>query len=61
MEDGLKISKFEYRSNHLLDLSQIFNLSSGDQTKIKNAWNEEGLWKNGRMEEDLGSGYQTIF
>ena len=37
MEDGLKISKLEYLSNHLLDLPQILNLSSEDQTKIKNA------------------------
>ena len=27
--------KVEYLSNHLLDLPQIWNLSSGDQTKIK--------------------------
>jgi hypothetical protein len=37
MEDNLKIEKVEYLSNHWLDLTQILNLSSGDQTKIKNA------------------------
>ena len=46
MEDDLKISKVEYLSNHWSDLPQILNLSSGDQTKIKNAWNEDDLqWK----------------
>ena len=39
MEDDLKILKIEYLSNHWSDLSQILNLSSGDQTKIKNVWN----------------------
>ena len=34
MEDDLKILKVEYLSNHWSDLSQILNLSSGDQTKI---------------------------
>ena len=37
MEDDLKILKVEYLSNHWSDLPQIFNLSLGDQTKIKNA------------------------
>jgi hypothetical protein len=37
MEDNLKIEKIEYLRNHWLDLTQILNLSSGDQTKIKNA------------------------
>ena len=36
MEDDLKISKVEYISNHWLDLSQILNLSLGDQAKSKN-------------------------
>ena len=60
MEDDLKILKVEYLSNHSSDPPQILNLSSGDQTKIKNAWNEDDLqWKttsNGRrppMEEEL--------
>ena len=37
IEDDLKILKVEYLSSHLSDLSQILNLSSGDQIKIKNA------------------------
>ena len=46
MEDDLKILKVEYLSNHWLDFPQILNLSSGDQTKFKNAWNEDGhQWK----------------
>ena len=32
MEDGLKILKVEYISNHLLDHTQILNLSLDDQT-----------------------------
>ena len=43
IEDDLKISKVEYLSNHWPDLSQILNLSLGDQTKIKNAWNKDDL------------------
>jgi hypothetical protein len=43
MEDNLKILSIEYVSNHLLDLPQTLNLSSGDQTKIKNALNEDDL------------------
>ena len=35
MEDDLKILKVEYLRNHLLDHTQIFNLSLGDQTEIK--------------------------
>jgi hypothetical protein len=46
MEIDLKILKVEYLSNHYLELLQILNLSSGDQTKIKNAWTEDDLqWK----------------
>ena len=46
MEDNLKILKVEYLSNRWSDFSQILNLSWGDQTKIKNAWNEDDLqWK----------------
>jgi hypothetical protein len=46
MEDDLKILKVEYLSNHLLDPTQILNSSSGDQKKVKNAWNEDDLeWK----------------
>jgi hypothetical protein len=43
MEDDLKILKVEYLSNHSLDPPQILNLSSGIQTKIKKAWNEDDL------------------
>ena len=43
MEDALKISKVEYLSNHWLDLPKILNLSSRDETKIKNARNEDDL------------------
>ena len=39
MEDNLKILKVEYFSNHWSDLSQIWNLSLWDQTKIKNCSN----------------------
>jgi hypothetical protein len=46
MEDDLKILKVEYLSNHLSDPLQILNLSSGDQTKVKKAWNEDDCeWK----------------
>ena len=34
MEDDLHIFKVEYLSNHLLDLSQILNLSLGGPTEI---------------------------
>ena len=38
--------KVKYFNNHWLDFAQILNLSSGDQTKIKNDWNEDDLqWK----------------
>ena len=43
MEDHLKTLKVEYLSNHWLDLPQILNLSLEDQTKIKNAGNEDNL------------------
>ena len=46
MEDKLKILKGECLINTWSDLPQILNLSSEDQTKIKNAWNEDELhWK----------------
>ena len=32
MEDDLKILKVEYKSNHLLDHTQILNLSLDDET-----------------------------
>ena len=34
MEDDLTILKMEYLCNHWLDLTQIWNLSLGDQTKL---------------------------
>ena len=43
MEDDLRILKVEYLSDHWLDLPQILNLCSGDQTELKNAWNEDDL------------------
>ena len=39
MEDDLKILKIEYLSNHWSDFPQILNLSSRDQTKIRNPQN----------------------
>jgi hypothetical protein len=41
MEDDLKILYVEYISNHWTDLTQILNLSLGDQTKIKKTFNED--------------------
>ena len=59
LEDNLKILKVEYISNNWSDLSQILNFSSGDQTKMKNTWNEEDLqWKtnsNGRRPQNIKS------
>ena len=41
-----QILKVEYLSNHWSDLPQILNLSLGEQTKTKNALNEDDLqWK----------------
>ena len=34
MEDDLKVLKVEYIGNRWLDLSQILNLSSVDQSKV---------------------------
>ena len=46
MEEDLKMLKVEYLSNHWSDFPQIQKLSLGDQTKIKNAENEDDLqWK----------------
>ena len=42
MEDDHKIIKVKYLSNNWLDLPQILNLRSGEQTK-KNAWNKDDL------------------
>ena len=35
MEDDIKLLKVEYYSNYWLGLTQILNLSSGEQTKSK--------------------------
>ena len=43
MEDDLNIIKVEYLSNHWSDFPQILKLSLEDQTKIKNASNEDDL------------------
>ena len=43
MEEDLKIFKVEYLSNHWSDFPQILNISSGDQTKIKNPQMEDNL------------------
>ena len=45
----MKILKMEYLSNHRLDLTQIRNLSLGDQTKIENLLQ----WRQSPMEYDL--------
>ena len=44
----------EYLSNPCLDLPEILNLSSGDQTKIKNwlKWRQP-KWKNVWMKDDI--------
>ena len=61
MEDDLKILKVEYLSNHWSDLPQILNWSSGDQIKIKNAWNgrrppmEDDLHSNRRRPQNIKS------
>ena len=46
MEDNLKILKVEYLSNHWSDFPQIFKLSLGEQTKIKNHQKKDDLqWR----------------
>ena len=49
MEDDLKILKVEYLSNHLLDHTQILNLSLYDQTIICKSFK----WRQLPMEDDL--------
>ena len=45
-EDELKFLRNEYLSSYWSDFPQILNKSLGDQTKIKNALNEDDLhWK----------------
>jgi hypothetical protein len=48
-EDDLKIWKVEYLSNHWMDLTQIWNLSKKDQTRVY-----KGIkWRQPLMEDDL--------
>ena len=49
MEDDLKILKVEYLSNHLLDHTQILNLSLYDQT----IFYESFLWRQPPKKDDL--------
>ena len=50
MEDALKISKVEYLSNHLLDPTQILNLSLDDQTILYK------ITSNGRRPQNIKGG-----
>ena len=43
MEEDLKVIEVEYLINHWSDFPQVLNLNLANQTKIKNAWNEEDL------------------
>ena len=49
MEDNLKILKVEYLSNHLLDPTQILNLSLYDQTLLYKSFK----WRRPPMEDNL--------
>ena len=49
MEDDIKILKVEYLSNHLLDHTQILNLSLYDQTIFCKSFKE----RRPPMEDDL--------
>ena len=49
MEDDLKILKVEYISNHLLDLTQILNLSLDDQIILYKFFK----WRQPPMEDNL--------
>ena len=49
MEDDLKILKVEYLSNHLLDHTQILNLSLDDQIILYKFFK----WRQPPMEDDL--------
>ena len=48
MEDDLKILKVEYLRNHLLDHTQILNLSWDDQTILYKSFK----WRRPPMEDD---------
>jgi hypothetical protein len=43
MENDLKVLKVEYLSNHLMDHTQMFNLSLDGQTIFTNPSNEDAL------------------
>ena len=43
VDEDPKVLKVEYLSNPGSDFPPIWDLSSGDQIKIKNAWNEDDL------------------
>ena len=45
MEDDLKILNVEYLRNHLLDHSQISNLSLDDKLYFTNYLNEDKIFK----------------
>ena len=49
MEDDLKILKVKYLSNHLLDHTQILNLSLYDQTILC----KSSKWRRPQMEDNL--------
>ena len=49
MEDNLQIFKLEYLSIHLSDLTQIWNLSLGDQAKVY----EHFKWRQPPMLDEL--------
>ena len=55
MEDNLKILKVEYLSNHWSDLSQIWNLSSGDQNKPNSKMRKTKMTSNGRRPQNINS------
>ena len=55
MEDNLKILKVEYLSNHLLDHSQILNLSFDDQIIILEIFKMKTA-SNGRRLQNIKSG-----
>ena len=58
MEDDLNILKVEHLNNHWSDFPQILKLSLEDQTKIKNASNEDDIQlSNGRRPQILKMEY----
>ena len=55
MEDDLKVLKVEYLSNHLLDKTQILNLSLDDQTIFFKIFKMKTT-SNGRRPQNIKSG-----